>query len=272
MKEEDAVKNIFICSTHSYLLVFTNQGRMYWLKALDIPDVGIAARGKPIVNLVDFQAGERVTAVVAVKDFSPDRYVLMLSSDGLIKKTALDQFKNIRKGGILAMSIRPKKELLFTGLTEGKRDILIGTRLGKAIRFSEKQIRPMGRQAAGVRAISLAAKDAVIGMIVIREADKFIFTASEKGYGKKTEIGLYRRTSRGGKGIINLKVMPKIGPALAMVGLTAGELLLMTEAGKVIRIRANEVRTSGRSTQGVKLINLESGDKVCSVAMAAGET
>jgi len=233
--------------------------------------VGIAARGKPIVNLVEFQPGERATSVVAVKDFSPDRYVLMLSSDGQIKKTALDQFKNIRKGGILAMSVRPKKELLFTSLIDGKRDILIGTKLGKAIRFSEKQIRAMGRQAAGVRAISLAAKDAVIGMIVISEADKFVFTASEKGYGKKTEIKQYRRQSRGGKGIINLKVTSKIGPALAMVGLGGGELLLMTEAGKVIRIRANEVRTSGRSTQGVKLINLEPGDKVCSVAKVAEE-
>jgi DNA gyrase subunit A len=271
MKEEDAVENIFICSTHSYLLVFTNQGRLYWLKALDIPDVGIAARGKPIVNLVEFQPGERATSVVAVKDFSPAQYVLMLSSDGQIKKTALDQFKNIRKGGILAMSVRPKKELLFTSLTDGKRDILIGTRQGKAIRFSEKQIRAMGRQAAGVRAISLTAKDAVIGMIVVSEADKFVFTASEKGYGKKTEIKQYRRTSRGGKGIINLKVTAKIGPALAMVGVTEGELLLMTQAGKVIRIRASEVRTAGRSTQGVKLINLESGDKVCSVAKVAVE-
>ncbi|OGD12251.1 MAG: DNA gyrase subunit A [Candidatus Aminicenantes bacterium RBG_13_62_12] len=271
MKEEDAVENIFICSTHSYLLVFTNQGRLYWLKALDIPDVGLAARGKPIVNLVEFQPGEAATAVVAVKDFSPDRYVLMLSSDGQVKKTALDQFKNIRKGGIQAMSVRAKQELLFTSLTDGKRDIIIGTRLGKAIRFSEKQIRPMGRQASGVRAISLTAKDAVIGLIVVSAADKYVFTASEKGYGKKTEIAQYRRQSRGGKGIINLKVTSKIGPALTMIGISEGALLLMTEAGKVIRIKAHEVRTSGRSTQGVRLINLEDKDKVSSVAKVAEE-
>jgi len=271
MKEEDAVEHIFICSTHSYLLVFTNQGRLYWLKALDIPEVGLAARGKSLANLVEFQPGERVTSVAAVKEFSSDRYVLMLSSDGQIKKTALDQFKNIRKGGIQAMSVRPKRELLFTSLTDGKRDIIIGTRLGKAIRFSEKQIRPMGRQAAGVRAMSLAAKDAVIGMIVVSSADKFVFTASEKGFGKKTEVAQYRRQSRGGKGIINLKVTPKIGPALAMLGISEGELLLMTEAGKVIRIKAREVRASGRSTQGVRLIHLEVKDKVCSVAKVAEE-
>ncbi|MBN2198833.1 MAG: DNA gyrase subunit A [Candidatus Aminicenantes bacterium] len=271
MKEEDAVEHIFICSTHSYLLVFTSQGRLYWLKALDIPDVGLAARGKSLANLVEFQPGERVTSVAAVKEFSPDCFVLMLSSDGQIKKTALDQFKHIRRGGIQAMSVRPKKELLFTSLTDGKRDIIIGTRLGKAIRFSEKQIRPMGRQAAGVRAMSLASKDAVIGMIVVSSADKFVFTASEKGFGKKTEVALYRRQSRGGKGIINLKVTPKIGPALAMVGISEGELLLMTEAGKVIRIKAHEVRTSGRSTQGVRLIHLGDKDRVCSVAKVAEE-
>ena len=271
MKEEDVVESLFVSSTHSYLLVFTNKGRLYWLKALDIPDVGPAARGKSINNLIQFQADERVSLVVPVKDFEADQFVVMLSSDGLIKKTRLEQFKNIRKGGIQAMTLRAKSELLFSSLTDGKREIILGTKLGKAIRFAEKQIRPMGRQAAGVRAIRLAAKDQVVGMIVIGSEDKFIFTASDKGYGKKTEIGLYRKQSRGGKGVINLKVTPKIGFALSMVGIGEGEVLLMTEFGKVIRIKAHEVRTSGRSTQGVKLINLEEKDRVSSLVKVTGE-
>ena len=271
MKEEDVVESLFVSSTHSYLLVFTNKGRLYWLKALDIPDVGPAARGKSINNLIQFQPDERVDSVVAVKDFEADQYVVMLSSDGLIKKTKLDQFKNIRRAGIQAMTLRPKSELLFPSLTDGKREILIGTKLGKVIRFNEKQIRVMGRQAAGVRAMSLSAKDQVIAMIVLGPDDKFIFTASEKGYGKKTEIGQYRKQSRGGKGIINIKVTPKIGAAVGMVGIGEGELLLMTEAGKVIRIRAHEVRTSGRSTQGVRLISVEEKDRVSSLVKVAEE-
>jgi len=271
MKEEDVVESLFVSSTHTYLLVFTNKGRLYWLKALDIPDVGPAARGKSINNLIQFQADEKVSSVVPVKDFEADKFVVMLSSDGLIKKTKLDQFKNIRKGGIQAMTLKPKSELLFTSLTDGKREILLGTKLGKAIRFAEKQIRPMGRQAAGVRAMSLASKDQVIGMIVIGPEEKFIFTASDKGYGKKTEIGLYRKQSRGGKGIINIKVTPKIGVAMGMVGIGEGEVLLVTEAGKVIRIKSHEVRTSGRSTQGVRLINLEEKDRVSSLVKVAEE-
>jgi len=271
MKEEDLVESLFVSSTHSYLLVFTNRGRLYWLKALDIPDVGPAARGKSINNLIQFLPDEKVSSVVPVKDFEDDRFVIMLSSDGLIKKTKLDQFKNIRKGGIQAMTLKAKSELLFASLTDGKREILIGTRMGKAIRFAEKQIRPMGRQAAGVRAMRLAAKDQVIGMIVVGPEDKFIFTASDKGYGKKTEFGQYRKQSRGGKGIINIKVTPKIGQALGMVGIGEGEVLLVTKAGKVIRIKSHEVRTSGRSTQGVRLINLDEKDRVSSLVKVAQE-
>jgi len=271
MKEEDLVQSLFVSSTHSYLLVFTNKGRLYWLKALDIPDVGPAARGKSINNLIQFQPDERVSSVIPVKDFEDDKFVVMLSSDGLIKKTKLDQFKNIRKGGIQAMTLKAKSELLFTSLTDGKREVLIGTKMGKAIRFAEKQIRSMGRQAAGVRAMRLAAKDQVIGMIVVGPEDKFIFTASDKGYGKKTEFGQYRKQSRGGKGVINIKVTPKIGQAMGMVGIGEGEVLLVTKAGKVIRIKSHEVRTSGRSTQGVRLINLDEKDRVSSLVKVAQE-
>ncbi len=269
MKAEDVVEDVFVCSTHSYLLFFTNNGRVYWLKALEIPDVGISGRGKAIANLIEFQPGEKVTSVVAVKDFSEDKYIVMMATNGLIKKTRLDEFRNIRRGGILAMSLKKKSELMWSRLTDGRRDIVIATKLGKAIRFSEKDIRPMGRAAAGVRAITLGKKDEVIGLVAIGPEDKYIFTASERGYGKKTEVNLYRKQHRGGKGLINLKITPKIGPAVAVLGVAEDDLLIVTHMGKVIRIKTKQVRASGRATQGVRLINLENGDKVCSVAKAS---
>jgi DNA gyrase subunit A len=266
MKAEDVVQDLFICSTHSYMLILTNKGRLYWLKALYIPDVGVSSRGKSIKNLVQLAPNEKVRAVVAVKDFSGDRYLVMLSSNGLIKKSRLSDFQHIRKGGIIAINLRKKSELLMAKLTDGKKDILIGTKQGKAIRFKESEIRPMGRQAAGVKAISLASKDEIIGMIVADSEDKFIFTASEKGCGKKTEIGLYPRHRRGGKGVINLKVNRKIGKAIGIAGVSEEEMLLITELGKVIRIKTGQVRALGRATQGVRIINLEKGDRVVSIA------
>ena len=266
MRAEDVVQDLFICSTHSYMLILTNKGRLYWLKALYVPDVGVSSRGKSIKNLVQLDPGEKVSSVVAIKDFSGDRYVVMLSSNGLIKKSRLSDFRHIRKGGVIAISLRKKSELLMAKLTDGKKDILIGTKQGKAIRFKESEIRPMGRQAAGVKAISLAPKDEIIGMIVPDPDDKFAYTASEKGCGKKTDINRYPRYRRGGKGVINLKVNKKIGKAIGMVGVSEEEMLLITELGKVIRIKTGQVRPSGRATQGVKLINLAKGDKVVSIA------
>ena len=266
MKAEDVVQDLFICSTHSYMLILTNKGRLYWLKALYVPDVGVSSRGKSIKNLVQLDPGEKVRSVVGVKDFSGDHYVVMLSSNGLIKKSKLSDFRHIRKGGVIAINLRKKSELLMAKLTDGKKDILIGTKQGKAIRFKESEIRPMGRQAAGVKAISLAPKDEIIGMIVTDPKDKFVFTASEKGCGKKTDISHYPRHRRGGKGVINLKVNRKIGKAIGMVGVSEEEMLLITELGKVIRIKTGQVRPLGRATQGVKIINLEKGDKVVSIA------
>ncbi|NOR53274.1 MAG: DNA gyrase subunit A [Candidatus Aminicenantes bacterium] len=266
MKAEDVVQNLFICSTHSYLLFFTDKGRLYWLKALEIPDVGVSGRGKSINNLIQCGPEEKVRSVVSVKDFSGDYYVMMLTTDGRIKKTKLSDFRNIRKGGILAISINRKSELLMAKLTDGQRDILIGTRLGKAIKFKESQVRPMGRQAAGVKAISLGAKDKIIGMIVVGDEDKYVFTASEKGCGKKTDINLYPRHRRGGKGVLNLRINSKIGKAIGMVGISEEELLQITKLGKVIRIKTELLRPLGRATQGVKIINLAKGDRVVSLA------
>lgn len=266
MKSEDVVQDLFICSTHSYLLIFTNRGRMYWLKAMLIPDLGVSSRGKSIRNLVAFEPDEKVSSVVAVKDFAEDRYVVMLSSDGRIKKTRLSEFRHIRKGGIIAIRMNKKAELLGAKMTDGKKDIIIGTRMGKAIKFSETDVRPMGRQAAGVKAITLARRDEIIGMVVVGDEEPYIFTASEKGYGKKTPVDLYPRHRRGGKGVLNLRVNAKIGKAIGMVGIDRDDLILITELGKVIRIKTEQVRPLGRATQGVRIINLEKGDRVIAVA------
>jgi len=266
MKAEDIVENLFICSTHDYLLVFTNKGHMYWLKALDIPDLPAYSKGRSINNLLDFASSERVSSLVAVNDFSEDRFVIMLSSNGIIKKTRLSLFRHIRKGGIKAVSLKKNSELLMARLTDGKRDIIIGTDSGKAIKFNELEIRPMGRLAAGVKGISLSPKDRIIGMVVVTENDKFIFTASEKGYGKKTEVAFYPRRHRGGKGVINLRTNKKIGKAVGIIGVSDEEALLITRLGKTIRVKTEDFRSIGRATQGVKLIDLGEEDSAVSVA------
>ena len=266
MKAEDIVEDLYVCSTHSYLLVFTNQGRLYWLKALDVPDVGVSGRGKPIANLVEFQPGEKPASVVAVKEFSENEFVVMLTTDGVIKKTRLSDFRNVRRGGILAMNIRPKSELFSAQLSTGKNNIVIGTRLGRALSFKESDVRPMGRTASGVRGIRLKPKDRVIGMIVVGPDDKFIFTATDRGYGKKTAAEMYPVKKRGGQGVLNLRVTPKVGHALGMVGINEEDLLVITVEGKVIGIPTTQVRSSGRATQGVRIIKLDDKDRACSIA------
>jgi DNA gyrase subunit A len=192
------------------LLVFTNQGRLYWLKALDVPDVGVSGRGKAIANLVEFQPNEKPSSVLAVKEFRDDQFVVMLTTDGIIKKTRLSEFKNVRRGGINAINLRPKSDLFSAQLSGGKNTIVIGTKLGRALRFKESDVRPMGRTASGVRGIRLKPKDKVIGMIVAGPDEKFIFTASERGYGKKTAVDQYPLKRRGGQGVLNLRITPKI--------------------------------------------------------------
>jgi DNA gyrase subunit A len=266
MKVEDVVEDLYICSTHSYLLVFTNQGRLYWLKALEVPDVGVSGRGKAIANLVELQPDEKPRSVVAVKEFREDQFVVMLTTDGIIKKTKLSDFKNVRRGGINAINLRPKSDLFSAQLSGGKNTIVIGTKLGRALRFKESDVRPMGRTASGVRGIRLKPKDKVIGMIVAGPNEKFIFTASERGYGKKTAVDQYPLKRRGGQGVLNLRITPKIGNALGMVGINEEDLLVITVEGKVIGIPTDKVRPLSRATQGVRIINLDDKDRVCSIA------
>jgi DNA gyrase subunit A len=268
MKAEDIVRDVYVVSTHSYLLVLSNKGMLHWLKALEVPDVGVSGRGKSINNLIQFDQDERAISIVAVKEFSENLYLLMLSSDGHIKKSKLSDFRNIRRNGILAMTIHPKAELMIVKITDGKADIMIGTEMGKAIKFHESQIRPMGRQAAGVRGIRLNPKDKIIGLIVIGEKEEFAFTVSENGYGKKTDVKLYPTHRRGGLGVANLKVNKKLGKAIGMTGISNEEILFITQNGKVIRIQSTAVRAIGRATQGVRIINIDENDKVCSLAKA----
>ncbi len=267
-KEEDFVEKIFIASTHHYVLIFTSKGRVYWLKVYQIPQAGRAAKGKAIVNLINLTEGERVAAVLSVKEFSGDKSIVMVTRQGTIKKTEIEAFSNPRAGGIIAISIDEDDELIDVQLTLGNQDIFLGTRQGKSIRFKEEEVRDMGRTARGVRGIMMAADDCVVGMEIPTEGNT-ILTVSEKGYGKRTEIGEYRLQSRGGKGTINLRTVPKVGFVSGILQVTGNEdIMLISDAGRIVRMRAEEVRVIHRSTQGVRLIDLDENEKLVGVARA----
>ncbi len=269
-KEEDFVERIFIASTHHYLLVFTSKGRVYWLKVYQIPQAGRAAKGKAIVNLINMVEGERVAAVQAVREFTGDKSVVMVTRQGTIKKTELSAFSNPRAGGIIAISVDEGDELIDVQLTLGNQDIFLGTRKGKSIRFKEDDVRDMGRTARGVRGIMMAADDRVVGMEIPTEGNT-ILTVSEKGYGKRTDIAEYRLQTRGGKGTINLKT-DKVGDVSGILQVTGNEdIMLISDAGRIVRMRAEEVRVIHRSTQGVRLIDLEENEKLVGVARAERE-
>jgi DNA gyrase subunit A len=268
-KEEDFVEDLFIASTHSYIMVFTDRGRCYWLKVHEVPDAGPAARGKAIVNLIAFQPGEKIASILPVTGFDPDKFILMCTRRGTIKKTGLDEYSNPRASGIIAIKIDPEDSLLCAKLTGGSHDILIATADGMAIRFNEKDVRPMGRVAAGVRGIRLSEGDSVIGM---EACDKgaAILTVSERGYGKRTVLEQYRLIRRGGRGVITMRTTEKTGRAVGILPVTEqNDVMLITDRGKLIRCGAEEIRVAGRNTQGVRLIRLEEGEKVVATAKLA---
>ncbi len=270
-RREDSVEHLFIASTHHYILFFTDQGRCYWLKVHEIPQVGKGSRGRAIVNLISVSKGEKVAAVVPVKSFEEDKYVFMATLKGMVKKTLLSAFSNPRKVGIAAISIRKGDELIEAKLTDGGQDIVMGTREGKAIRFNETNVRPMGRTASGVKGISLQGKDHLVGMIVVRR-DGTLMVVTTKGYGKRSNISDYRITARGGKGIITLKTCEKVGHLLAIMDvLDSDDLLLITAKGLVIRQKVEDVNVMGRNTQGVRLVRLDKDDKVGDVARVVRE-
>jgi DNA gyrase subunit A len=271
-KEEDFVEKIFIASTHNYLLVFTNKGRVYWLKVYQIPQAGRSARGKAIVNLVNLSAGEKVSATLPVREFLPDKFVVMVTKRGIIKKTDLAAYSNPRQGGIIAVSIDEDDELVDVQLTDGSQDIFLATRLGMAIRFKEGDVRDMGRTARGVRGINLGKGDDVIGM-EIPANNTFMLTVSENGYGKCTSIERYRVQSRGGKGIINLKTVAKVGNVSGVLQVIGDEqVMLISSTGKVIRLRVHEIPVNHRVAQGVKLIELDNDESLVGLARTTSES
>ena len=265
-KQEDFVEQLFIASTHDYMMFFTSRGRCHWLKVHEIPQGGRAARGKAIVNVLQLAAGEFVSAVMPVRKFEPDRYILMATRKGVLKKTQLTAFSRPRAGGIIALNLDEGDELIGVGQTDGNLDVFLGTKDGKAIRFPEGKVRAMGRNTRGVRGIDLAKDDYVIGMEVVSPGD-IILTATEFGYGKRSRVDDYRLTNRGGKGVINIKVTEKNGPVVGIQRVTEDdEFMLITIGGQLIRSRVQKVSIIGRATQGVRLIGVKEGDRVAALA------
>ena len=269
-KEEDVVEHLFVASTHAYILAFTNRGRMHWIKVYDLPQLGPATRGKAIVNLLNLDPAERIVALASTKDFPEDLYLVFATKQGLIKKTPLSAYSNVRSGGIIAINIEDGDELLSVRITDGTRQIFIGTRLGQGIRFSEKDVRPMGRDTTGVWGIALRKdEDYVVEMDIVEETGHLL-TVTEKGYGKRSEASEYRFQGRGGSGVINIKVTDKNGPVSGIKSVSdADQLLLITQSGMLIRIKVKDIRETGRAAQGVRLIDLEGADRVVAVAKLA---
>jgi DNA gyrase subunit A len=272
MKDEDFVETLFTASSHDYLLFFTDTGRVYWLKVHEIPEAGRAAKGKAMVNLLALAGDEKVTATVPVKEFRDDRYVVMATRQGVIKKTELSAYANPRQGGIIAISLDPGDKLIGVEITDGQREILLGTRQGIVIRFNEEEVRPMGRTAHGVRGITLEEGNEVIGMETITpDATTSILTITEGGYGKRTPVSEYRIQGRGGKGIISVKTTERNGLAMGFLQVREDDdLIIMTAKGKILRCRVDDIREIGRNTQGVRVMDMEEADdRVIGVARLA---
>jgi DNA gyrase subunit A len=270
-KEEDFIEHMFVASTHHYIMFFTDRGKCYWLKVHEIPEGGRTTKGRSILNLIEKEKEEKISAFVTVKEFTDDKYVVMFTQHGTIKKTVLSAYSNIRRGGINAINLAAGDALIEAKLSEGNNDIIIGTRYGMAIRFKEKDVRDMGRTATGVRGINLGKNDAVIGAIVVRNATSLL-VVTEKGFGKRSEIEDYRLTKRGGKGVITVKTSDKTGQLIAMKEVNdSDELVIITTGGMVIRQNMKEIRVMGRNTQGVRLIRLNDDDAIADIARVIPE-
>jgi len=263
---EDFIEHLFIASTHHYILIFTDKGRCYWLKVYEIPQAGKGSKGRAIVNLIDIQKDEKIAAIVNIKDFDDDHYVVMATKKGLVKKTVLSAFGNPRKGGINAINIRSGDDLIDARLTDGNQEIVLGTYFGKAIRFHESEVRDMGRQATGVTGITLAKDDFVVGMVTVRK-ESTLLVITEKGYGKRTPIKEYRLTRRGGKGIVTVNTTERVGKMISIKEvIDEDDVMIITTKGNVIRQAVKQIRESGRATQGIRLIRLTQNDQIADVA------
>jgi DNA gyrase subunit A len=272
-RDEDFVQHLFVASTHAYVLFFTNKGRVHWVKVHALPQLGRAARGKAIVNVLQLAEGEVVQTMLPVRSFGNDdvsgHYILLCTRNGLIKKTSLNSFANPRKAGIIAINLTDGDELIAVGRTNGDNEIILATRAGKSIRFPEDQVRPMGRSAAGVRGVALNHEDKVVGMEIL-SPDATILTVTENGYGKRTPLDNYRVQRRGGQGIIAIRTNERNGQVVGIAQVVErDELMLITSGGKVLRCPVNTISTMGRATQGVRVMNLDEGEVIVSVEPVA---
>ncbi len=271
-KDDDFVEHLFIANTHNYMLFFTDKGKCYWLKVYDIPQGGRATRGRAVVNLIGCEPGEQVKAFVSVKDFDDDRFIVMATQNGIVKKTVLSAYGNPRKGGIYAIEIRDGDELIEARITNGEYDILLGTHEGKSIRFPENNIRPSGRKTMGVKGITLGSEnDRVIGMLVVRR-EGTILVATEKGMGKRTDVIQYRTQGRGGKGVMTMRCTEKTGKMVKIMEVVdSDDLIVITDSGVLMRQSVGAIRTIGRVTQGVKLVKLDEGASISSITRVISE-
>ncbi|MBV8832112.1 MAG: DNA gyrase subunit A [Acidobacteriaceae bacterium] len=266
-RSEDVVDYLVIASTHAYLLIFTNKGRVYWLKIYEIPDAATTGKGKHISGLINLQPDEAVKAFLPVKEFEPGKFIVMVTRQGVIKKCELTEFDNPLSRGIIALALDDGDELLGAAITCGDNFIFLGSHNGMAIRFSEEEVRAMGRQARGVRAMDLEEGDYLIGLEIVEKEGR-ILSISENGFGKRTDLEDYRLTGRGRKGVINMKTTPKVGKVVAVLSVKEDtDLMIITKEGKIIRLESGEIRQAGRSTQGVRLVRMENGDQVAAASV-----
>ena len=271
-KNTDFVEHLFIANTHNHILFFTDKGKCYWLKVYDIPQGGRATQGRAIVNLIGCEPGEKVEAFVSVKDFSDSEYIVMATQKGIVKKTVLSAYSKPRKGGIYAIDIREGDRLIEAKITDGDNDILLGTKEGKSIRFSEKDVRPTGRKTMGVKGITLSStEDDVIGMLIVKR-EGTILVGTEKGFGKRTDVIQYRTQNRGGKGVMTMRITEKTGKMTSIMEVVdADDLVIITNKGVLMRQPVSAIRSIGRVTQGVKLVKLDDGAKISSISRVIHE-
>ena len=269
-KEDDFIDNLFIANTHDYILCFSNRGRVYWLKVYDVPQGTRISRGKPIVNLLPLEAGEKINAILPVKQFTEDQFIFFATSEGTVKKTPLSDFANPRKAGIIAISLDEGDFLIGVAITDGKHDVMLFSDEGRAVRFDEDDVRGMGRTARGVRGMNLAKGGKVIALLVAENEEQSVLTATENGYGKRTPITEYTRHGRGTQGMIAIQTSERNGKVVAATLVKPeDEIMLIGTSGVLIRTRVNEIREMGRATQGVTLMNLGEGEKLAGLSRIA---
>jgi DNA gyrase subunit A len=265
-REDDWIEHLFIASTHDYLMFFTDRGQVYWLKVFEIPQGGRGAKGKPVVNCIAIRADERIAALVPVRAFDDQHWLMFATRNGIVKKTVLSAYGNPRSNGINAINIEEGDELIDVQITDGNNDIVLATADGMSIRFHESDVREMGRATYGVKGIELDSGDQVIGKVVVRR-EATLLTVTERGMGKRSELGEYRVQRRGGKGILTLRKTDRTGACIALKEvLDDDELMMISRNGIIIRVPVKGISVIGRNTQGVRIMNLDEGDAVMDVA------